>query len=176
MTKLDSIVTMITLCRRTIGAVLITASIFSAPTVRAGQSQTTVTVSVTVLAVPCHINGDANTPTVEFGDVRADLIDGSRYAQPLEVKITCDSTPSGDLQYELKGDAAAFDSKVLKTETSGLGIKILKADGSMLAVNTWTGTARDQTVNLKAVPVRDTTAKLTGGEFNATATLILQMK
>ncbi|WP_368533269.1 fimbrial protein [Enterobacter hormaechei] len=176
MTKSDRAVTMMTQIRRTVCAVLMTASMFSTSGAYAGETQTTVTVSVTVMSNPCHINGDTNTPTVEFGDVRADLIDGSRYAQPLEVKITCDSTPSGDLQYELKGDAASFDSKVLKTDMSGLGIKVLNADGSTLSVNAWTDIARDQTVNLKVVPVRDTTATFAGGEFNATATLILQMK
>lgn len=167
---------MMKVTRRAIYAALMSICLLAGPAANAGQAQATVTVSVTVMAVPCHINGDTATPTVEFGDVRADLIDGIRYAQPLEVKITCDSSPSGDLQYELKGDAAAFDGKVLKTGTAGLGIKMLKADGSPLAVNTWTGTARDQTVNLKAVPVKDTAAKLAGGEFNATATLILQIK
>ncbi|MGV2814538.1 fimbrial protein [Enterobacter cancerogenus] len=162
--------------RRAMYAALIPIFLLACPAANAGQTQATVTVSVTVMATPCHINGDAATPTVEFGDVRADLIDGTRYAQPLEVKITCDSAPSGNLQYELKGDAAAFDGKVLKTGTAGLGIKMLKADGSPLAVNTWTSTAQDQTVNLKAVPVKDTAATLAGGEFNATATLILQMK
>lgn len=176
MTKSDGAVIMMKVSRKAVYTALITASLFAASSAYAGHAQATVTVSVTVLATPCHINGDTDTPTVEFGDVRADLIDGTRYAQPLDLKITCDSAPSGDLQYELKGDAAAFDGEVLKTGTTGLGIKLLKTDGSTLAVNTWTGTTQDQTVSLKAVPVRDSVTTLTGGEFTATATLILQMK
>lgn len=134
------------------------------------------TVNVNVVEAPCHINGDSDTPTVEFGDVRVDLIDGTQYAQPLAVAITCDSAPQGNLQYELKGDATNFDGNVLKTHTDGLGIKVLKADGSTLAVNTWTDISQGQTINLKVVPVKDGATVLVGGEFNAEATLVLQIK
>lgn len=145
-------------------------------TALAGSTQATVTVSVTVLAVPCHINGDKPV-SVEFGDVRTDLIDGKNYAvQTLPVSITCDDDPSGTIQYSLKGVASEFDADALKTDMTGLAIRILKPDGKVLSPGSWQDASRNQRLSLKVVPEKDVSMKLAGGEFHASATLAIQVK
>lgn len=134
-------------------------------------------VKVNVTAVVCHINDDIDTPTIEFGDVRTDLIDGSKYAQPLPVTISCEGgTPSGGVEYMIKGDVSSFNSTSLKTDTAGLGINVLNSDNTPLGINQWIGATPEQTLNLKVVPVKDNTTQFSGGEFSATATLVIQMK
>lgn len=136
-----------------------------------------ITVSVTLQETACHINGDVTTPTVEFGDVNTALIDGKTYrAQKLPVKITCDSDIPDTLSYELRGDVAEFDSEALATDIQGVGLKVFNEDGTALAINTLVDVKNSPSLDLMVVPVKDTDVTLSGGEFNAVATLILQQK
>lgn len=156
-------------------SILINALVFSTANAENGVSNLKFHGNLTV--VNCSVNDDTDTPMIEFGDVRTDLIDGTKYSQPLPVKITC----AGDLsslaiQYQIKGTAASFDTKVLNTNIAGLGIKVLNSTGTPLSINTWVDTTPSATFSLSVVPVKDGTTQLSGGEFNATATLVIQMK
>lgn len=152
-------------------------SVFLSCSVNAQSGTSNLKFHGTLTVVNCSVNGDADTPTIEFGDVRTDLIDGVKYSKPLPVKITCTGdTSSLDLKYQVKGDVSTFDNKSLKTNITGLGLKVLNATGTQLGINTWVTTSPGETLNLKVVPVKDGTTVLSGGEFNAIATLIIQMK
>nr|EMD2764803.1 fimbrial protein [Enterobacter asburiae] len=133
------------------GAVVVTGTVFLPP--------------------PCQINGDQSV-NVEFGDIRTDLIDGETYGiQTVPANITCDSTPSGQLQVRLNGVPDAKGSGILRTSVEGLGIRMMH-DGVDFPLNTAVDVTQSG-FTLTAVPTTTDSKHLAAGEFTASATLVL---
>lgn len=138
-----------------------------------GAETAEITVSVTVVVMPCHVNGDRPVD-VEFNTIEIDQLSRAKAQVPLA--ITCDSDPAGTLQYGVRGTAAGFDPDALATDVSGLGIRLFTPAGAPITPNTtWTSVDKNTQVQLDATLVSDNTITLSGGEFRATATLVLQM-
>nr|WP_315290279.1 fimbrial protein [Serratia proteamaculans] len=130
----------------------------------------TVTVKVTVVApLPCVINDDRPIE-VEFGDVMTTRVDGTNYKIPVNYTLSCTGFSSNSMKLQVKGSGAAFDATVLQTNKTGLGIE-LRQGNSKLAVNNWLTFNYPNAPELWAVPVKQSGATLTGGEFSAGATM-----
>lgn len=140
-----------------LGGVLMLAS----PLVTAS---TTVTVKVTVVAPPpCVVNGDRPIE-VEFGDVMTTRVDGHHYRTPVNYTLLCSGGSPNAIKLQVKGNTASFDRAVLQTNKAGLGIQLQRGD-SKLGVGQWVNFTYPNKPDLWAVPVKQGTATLTGGEF-----------
>lgn len=134
------------------------------------QAITTVTVKVTVVALPSCIINDDRPIVVEFGDVLTTRVDGSNYRLPVNYTLDCKDAPSNAMKLQVQGTGAGFDGTVLQTNKSGLGIELQQGDAK-LPVNSWLNFAYPRKPELWVVPVRQSGATLTGGEFTAGATM-----
>lgn len=141
-----------------------------------------INISGTVVANACTVN-DGNPVTVEFGAVPVNQIDVT--SQDVQLNLTCDTPPTGTVSMEINGTASAFDTRALATDVDGLGI-ILGSKGStqygVLDLNTFYEvdktfglTAKTGTFTLHASLTSDGKNQFTGGEFNASATLVIQV-
>lgn len=142
------------------------------PVLACAAPSATVTVKVTVVAPPpCVINN--NRPIeVEFGDVMTIRVDGSNYRVPVNYTLDCTGALSNAMKLQVQGSGATFDATVLQTTTPGLGIELRQGD-SKLNVNSWLNFTYPNKPELWAVPVKDNSVTLTGGEFSAGATMKL---
>lgn len=121
---------------------------------------------------PCVINGN-NAISVDFGsDMLAGRIDGVNYEKPINYTLECTGATSSSLKLQFQGSGAGFDSTVLTTSKTDLGVE-LRSDGSKLSLNSWllfTAPARPE---LTAVLVKSSGSTLSGGAFTATSTLLV---
>ncbi|EIM8480856.1 fimbrial protein [Serratia marcescens] len=131
---------------------------------------TTVTVKVTVVAPPPCIINDDRPIEVEFGDVMTTRVDGNNYKMPVNYSLSCTDASSNAMKLQVQGNGAGFDGTVLQTNKTGLGIELRQGD-SKLAVNSWLNFTYPNKPELWAVPVKQSSATLTGGEFSAGATM-----
>ncbi|WP_193161054.1 fimbrial protein [Serratia ureilytica] len=136
----------------------------------AAPSATVITVKVTVVAPPPCVINDDRPIEVEFGDVMTTRVDGDNYKMPVNYTLSCTGSASNAIKLQVKGAGAAFDATVLQTNQTGLGIE-LRQGGSKLAVNSWLNFTYPNKPELWVVPVKQTGATLTGGEFSAGATM-----
>jgi len=70
------------------------------------------------------------------------------------------------------GNQTFFDTSALQTNIADFGIA-LRANGQPLTINNWVQFTYPDKPVLQAVPVKKAGATLTGGEFNAGATLMV---
>lgn len=154
----------ITTCRKMcLGALLAAAPLML-------QAATTVTVKVTVVAPPpCVINGDRPIE-VEFGEVMTTRVDGKNHRTPVSYSLSCSRQSNNAMKLQVQGTGAPFDTSVLKTNKTGLGIQLRQGD-SKLALNSWLNFTYPDAPELWAVPVKQSGVTLSGGEFTAGATM-----
>lgn len=133
---------------------------------------TYITIRGNVIAPPPCVINNGNTVLVDFGEVMSTRIDGVRYRQPVNYSAECSKMPANAMTLAITGNAAGFDSDALRTEISGLGVRLLY-QGRQLALGEKVAFTYPAFPVLEAVPVRDVSAVLTGGDFAATATLEL---
>ena len=134
------------------------------------DASTTVTVKVTVIAAPSCIINDNRPIEVNFSDVITTRVDGSNYRMPVPYSLSCSAETSNAMKLQIQGNVADFDNTVLQTNKTELGIE-LQQDDSKVAVNHWLNFTYPNQPQLWAVPVKQSGATLTGGEFSATATM-----
>lgn len=140
------------------------------PLMSRASNSATVTVKVTVVAPPpCTIN-DERPIEVEFGDVMTTRVDGSNYKMPVNYTLSCSGALSNAMRLQVQGSGAPFDATVLQTNKTGLGIELRQGE-SKLAVNGWLNFTYPNKPELWAVPVKQSSVTLTGGEFTAGATM-----
>lgn len=142
-------------------------------------SAVNVNVNVTIEANNCRIN--ENKPvTVEFGTVLVDQI--TKATAKVPITIACDIVPSGTLSMAINGTASSFNKQALQTDISGLGITLSSPKSEVLELNTYYDvskyfglTSKTGSFDLMAHITQDDKVTLSGGEFNASATLVLQI-
>ncbi|MGN7975534.1 fimbrial protein [Serratia sp. 22264] len=159
-----------TLIRRRHAWQTLVALLAALPLLALAASTATVTVKVTVVAPPPCVINDDRPIDVEFGDVMTTRVDGDNYKMPVNYTLSCTGAPSNAMKLQVKGTGAAFDATVLQTNKAALGIELRQGD-SKLAVNDWLNFTYPNMPELWAVPVKQTGATLTGGEFSAGATM-----
>ncbi len=120
---------------------------------------------------PCVINGDQPIE-INFGDdVMTNKVDGLAYKKmPVSYSLTCDGPVTNALRMQIEGTAAAFSTQQLRTDKTNLGIALLSNDAP-LGVNKWFNFTYPTAPKLQAVPAKNPAGALTGGGFNATATM-----
>ncbi|WP_129544233.1 fimbrial protein [Serratia sp. 1D1416] len=133
------------------------------------QAVTNVTVKVTVTAPPCTVN-DNKAIEVNFGDVMTTRVDGTNYRKQIGYSLSCEGGGGKAMKLQVQGTAAGFDSALLGTSVSGLGIR-LQNGSSNLSVNGWVNFTYPNKPALWAVPVQKSGVTLAGGQFSAAATL-----
>lgn len=146
------------------------ALLAAVPLMALSSNMATVTVKVTVVAPPpCTINDD-RVIEVDFGDVMTTRVDGKNYKMPVNYTLSCSGSFPNAMKLQVEGYGALFDQTVVRTNKTGLGIELRQGDNK-LAVNSWLNFTYPQKPELWAVPVKQSGATLTGGEFTAGATM-----
>lgn len=138
----------------------------------------TVNMKLTVVinaAPPCTVTGG----TVEFGDVMTTNVDGTNYQQAVGYSLSCTGRISDFLKLQFQGTAITINGEsVLQTDVPGLGIRLQNAaDKSLITPGSATWLPFQYTGGdgpaIQAVPVKSNGVTLTGGAFNAGATLVV---
>ncbi|AZF11774.1 Minor fimbrial subunit StfE [Pseudomonas sp. R2-37-08W] len=140
---------------------------------QAVQAETSLTIRAVIIAPPpCVING-GSTLDVPFGnDLQTSRVDGVNYRRDVPYTVTCDSPFSNALTLELKGTVASFDSRVLSTRKADLGVRLF-VNGADWPLNTAVNFTYPNFPVVQAVPVKRAGSTLTGGAFDAAATLVV---
>ncbi|MGN7975247.1 fimbrial protein [Serratia sp. 22264] len=150
-----------------VSVLMLSAAVFST----SSDALTNINISVTVMAPPpCVINGD-QTIQVDFGqNVVISRIDGSNYLTTIDYTLECKGPSKNAMKMMIEGTGAGFDSDVLQTVKTDLGIA-LKQNGQPLRLNQWLNFTYPTRPVLQAVPVKKAGANLPTGVFFAGATL-----
>lgn len=137
------------------------------------QAETSLVIRAVIIApAPCVIN-NGTTLDVPFGnDLQTSRVDGVNYRRGVPYTVICDSPFSNALTLELKGTGAGFDSRVLATRKADLGVKLF-VNGTDWPLNTAVNFTFPNFPVVQAVPVKREGSKLTGGAFDAAATLVV---
>ena len=138
------------------------------------QAATNLTIRAVVVAPPpCVING-GSTLNVPFGNnLLTSRVDGVNYRRDVPYTVTCGAPLSNALTLELKGTAASFDRNVLLTRKADLGVKLF-VNGADWPMNTPVRFTHPNFPAVQAVPVKRAGSTLTGGAFDAAATLVVE--
>ncbi|OPA86364.1 exotoxin [Pseudomonas fluorescens] len=137
------------------------------------QAQTSLTIRAVIIAPPPCVINSGSTLDVPFGnDLLTSRVDGVNYRRDVPYTVTCDSPFSNALTLELKGTGAAFDSAVLMTRKADLGVKLF-VNGADWPLNRAVNFTYPNFPVVQAVPVKRVGSTLTGGAFDATATLVV---
>ncbi|AZC90138.1 fimbrial protein [Pseudomonas carnis] len=148
------------------GVWLLSSALAEAQTV----ATTTINVTVTVIGPTCVIN-NGRPIEVDFGNsVMTTRVDGKNYMKTVDYTLDCDSVGSNAMRMQIQG--AASSNNGLSTNKSDLAIAFLN-NGVPLPMNTWINFTWPNKPNLQAVPVRSGSQMLTGGEFSAAATMMV---
>ena len=121
---------------------------------------------------PCMIN-EGKTVEVNFGDVLSTRVDGLNYKRLVDYHPSCEQMPINTLKLSVEGNGTFFDANALMTNITGLGIRILYQNKPLKLGQAINFTYPDFPV-LEAVPVRDFSTLLVGGDFSTTATLRME--
>lgn len=154
-------------------AIVGVATLFSSPALALNKAST-VTVSVNIFAAPpCVINSN-NTINVDFGDdLLASRIDGVQYMKPVSYTLDCTAAASNALKMSITGNGAVFDTNVLRTTNTDLGVQLMR-NGQPLTLNSAFNFTYPSAPVLQAVLVKKTNATLSTGYFSGTATLVVE--
>lgn len=137
------------------------------------QAETALTIRAVIIAPPPCVINSGSTLDVPFGnDLLTSRVDGVNYRRGVPYTVTCSSPFSNALTLELRGTAAAFDSRVLVTRKPDLGVKLF-INGADWPLNTAVNFTYPNVPVVQAVPVKRPGSTLTGGAFDAAATLVV---
>jgi type 1 fimbria pilin len=174
MTEVAMNIKRIALCAIFFGTQLLTSELAFADSATAN-----ITVTVTVTANNCRVN-ENQTVKAEFGTVQISEL--SQASASVPVTVACDQVPAGTLSMAIKGTGTSFNAQALKTDVTGLGITLTSPSSKALDLNTFYDvtstfglTGKTGTFNLTAHLTSDGKTELAGGEFNASATLVMQV-
>ncbi|WP_426133275.1 fimbrial protein [Pseudomonas sp. PWP3-1b2] len=137
------------------------------------QAETGLTIRAVIIAPPPCVINSGSTLNVPFGnDLLTSRVDGVNYRRDVPYTVTCDAPFSNALTLELRGAGAAFDSAVLMTRKADLGVKLF-VNGADWPLNRAVNFTYPDFPVVQAVPVKRPGSTLTGGAFDATATLLV---
>ena len=139
------------------------------------QAETSLTIRAVIIAPPPCVINSGSTLNVPFGnDLHTTRIDGVNYRRDVPYTVRCDPPVySNDMTLELKGTGASFDGTVLSTRKADLGVKLF-ANGADWPLNTAVRFTHPNFPVVQAVPVKRAGVNLTGGAFDASATLVIE--
>lgn len=154
----------------------LTALLSGAAPLMASDKEVTLTLHVVINAPPpCTVTGGE----VEFGNVATTSVDGVNNAKKVGYSLYCTGRLSDFLKLQIQGTAVVINGEsVLQTDVPGLGIGLQMADDNTLippGTTDWLPFQYrdDAAPGIKAILVKENNVTLTGGEFNAVATLVV---
>jgi P pilus assembly protein, pilin FimA len=152
---------------------LIATSMLSACLPGRGSADATVNFKGTLIeAPPCVVNGKQQI-VVDFGnEVMTTRVDGVNYKQPITFTLDCSTAVSSKQKVRISGTAASFDSNLLSTSVTGLGIA-LYSGGNRYSPGSWINFTVPDSPTFEAVPVKADGVTLSGGSFSALASLVV---
>ncbi|WP_049613810.1 fimbrial protein [Yersinia pekkanenii] len=123
---------------------------------------------------PCVVNGGSMIDVAFGKNLGVNKIDGINYTQVVPYRVICDGTNTSlDLGLTIVSvSVTSFDPAAIQTNIPDLGIRLLK-DGAPFALNTRISYDSNNPPVLQAVPVQAVGATLSEGDFEATATLLV---
>ena len=137
------------------------------------QAETNLTIRAVIIAPPPCVINSGSTLDVPFGnDLLTSRVDGVNYRRDVPYTVICDSPFNNAMKLELKGTGASFDSGVLVTRKPDLGVKLF-VNGADWPLNTAVNFTHPNFPVVQAVPVKRAGSSLTGGAFDAAATLVV---
>ncbi|MFS7242922.1 fimbrial protein [Serratia proteamaculans] len=144
-------------------------------TAQPGWANEPITVKGVIQTMSCVINGGKEID-VDFGStMKTTLINGSQYKTKVAYTVSCSGNSSNALKMQIKGTAAGFDATALATDKTDLGLALIKG-GKKQAINGWFNFTYPTLPVLEMVPVKKAGATLATGDFNATATLMVDVQ
>ncbi|MDK2633229.1 fimbrial protein [Pantoea stewartii subsp. indologenes] len=138
-------------------------------------STTNVVFSGTLLDSPPCIVNDGKNIVVDFGEeLMTTRIDGKEYRKKIDFTLDCTSAISSKQRVKISGNTTlfGFDGEVLSTPKDGLGIAIYLNDVRYV-LGEWINFNVPAVPEFYAVPQKKDNVKLSGGEFHAMASLIV---
>ncbi|WP_421512474.1 fimbrial protein (plasmid) [Enterobacter sp. JS8-1] len=134
---------------------------------------TTVYITGTLVDAPeCTVNSN-NKVDVFFGDdVVTSQVTGENYKKQIAYTLNCSGLAQQGLIMTLNGDRAGFNSTLLKTSNTGLGIRLLNGTNPVEPGEEIRFNYTSQPV-LYAVLKAQNTATLDTGPFTGSATLVI---
>ncbi|MBX7275309.1 fimbrial protein [Pseudomonas sp. ERGC3:05] len=140
---------------------------------QSAQADTSLTIRAVIIAPPPCVINSGGTLDVPFGnDLLTSRVDGVNYRRDVPYTVTCDSPFNNAMKLELKGTGASFDSRVRLTRKTDLGVKLF-VNGADWPLNTAVNFTHPNFPVVQAVPVKRAGSSLTGGAFDAAATLVV---
>ncbi|MEL5298618.1 fimbrial protein [Serratia nevei] len=140
------------------------------------HANTTLTVSGSVIAPASCVINDNKMINVNFGNqvitTRVGTsVFGTDYMQQVIYTMNCKN--ASRVKMKILGDTAPFNGNILRTEQNDLGVA-LRIGSTLMAINSaeYIFDYPDKPA-LQAVPVKRAGGALTGGQFNAGATMVL---
>lgn len=132
----------------------------------------------------------AEVVDVNFGNVNINRIPtfgsqgggATQAEQSFNIKVNCTGTLSGAVQLSVSGARASFSDNAIASSIADLGVMISTTDSAVshqgiIVPDTWYTLSRGAgEYAFVAGLVKGTNASLSGGDFNATATLTIQIQ
>ncbi|MCW0355037.1 fimbrial protein [Pantoea ananatis] len=124
---------------------------------------------------PCVVNSNRDI-VVDFGDeVMTTRIDGTQYRQKIEFTIDCTSAISSKQKIRISGTttSAGYAGEVISTPKKGLGIALYH-DSVRYSPGEWLNFNVPNIPTFYAVPEKNKSEAMSGGVFNAKASLVVE--
>ncbi|MGW1445102.1 fimbrial protein [Serratia rhizosphaerae] len=143
------------------------------------QGRTKAGGQVIPIAPECSIN-QGNTIEVNFDTMNTNLISSSSssamgYRKDIALHFSCNTSLTQDIRVQLIADSAQFSSELIRSDNIRLGFA-LKHNGKIVKpMESFDSRLLDGGGNdsITLMPVKDPVNTLSGGEFNASATLVI---
>jgi type 1 fimbria pilin len=154
--------------RRFAGGVLLSSLIVIS---NGGLAATLINMSGMIAPSSCVID-EGKAIDVNFGDeVLTTRIDGINYKKEIEYKLKCENNTSDAIRMKIVG-SPSFKPSALETNKEGLGVE-LQVNDKPIMINDWLYFTYPDSPRLQAVPIKKVGSMLSGGEFVATAALLV---
>lgn len=151
-------------------AVILLVTLGSALPVQAVEADVTFSGNL-VVPPPCVVNSNNAISVLFENDMLIERLDGVNYAKPINYTLDCTGATSTALKLRFQGEGAGSDASLLPTSMPEVALQ-LRSDGVELPMNTWIKFTAPARPVLTAAPRKIGTRK-TGGQFTATATLVV---
>ncbi|UVC29324.1 fimbrial protein [Pantoea sp. SOD02] len=130
-------------------------------------------VSGEVSAPLCQIN-ENKAIDIEFDNVVIQQINGINFAKTVPFNITCSDGFSGEVDLMIKANSSSFNSDAIATNDSNLAIQLL-INEKVQILNALQPINWRESMELKAVPIKNTLINPSAGDFTAVATLSVEV-
>lgn len=131
----------------------------------------TITVKGNIIAPPSCVINSGGTATTDFGSFNATEVDGFSHRKEVAYTVSCQSPPSNLMKLRIDGTQADFGF-ALKTDKPDLALTLFK-DSQQIQLGQWVNFTWPTLPKLYAVPAKRPGSTLTGGDFSASATLVV---